>query len=628
MLNREVCYLHFEKEEISITEKILIINISMRKIKKTDRRKFLKKAVSASAVGLAMPYITHYRQNILKDIIWGQKQIDNESGEILYNGIHLPKIWPPNNMDSTAYEPMPVPYLSSPPRVIPINVGRQLFVDDFLVESTNLKRVFHKAQKYEGNPVLKPETALEKGSEYNSWYANGPYLPAAVSKDGGVWWDPQDKVFKLWYEAGWLENIAYAISTDGIHWKRPSLDLQVGTNRILPDLIPNSNTVFLDHFAKNPNERFKMFLCQEMGNFFTSRYVRPNPGYSMVSSNGIYWSEPVPTGFLGDRSTIFFNPFRNKWIYSIRSGSANGRARLYREHSNFLEGAKWNDDDLVFWTSADYLDLPDPAIGDKAQLYNLSAVAYESIMLGLHGIHLGPTNEVCMKLGIPKTTELKLSYSRDGFHWHRPDREAFIPATRKQGSWDRGYVQSVGGICVIVGNMLWFYYSGFQGDEQRISSKVKFSGTYANGSTGIAILRRDGFASMSPYYKSGLLTTRLLSFTGKYVFVNVDCPKGSLKVEILDEKGTVIPPFTFSNCNPVSTDSTINRITWNKSADLSTLKVKEVRFRFYLENGHLYSFWVTSDESGASNGYVAAGGPGYTGAIDNRGLLAYKDAIR
>ena len=91
--------------------------------------------------------------------------------------------------------------------------------------------------KYEGNPVLKPETALEKGSEYNSWYANGPYLPAAVSKDGGVWWDPQDKVFKLWYEAGWLENIAYAISTDGIHWKRPSLDLQVGTNRILPDLI-------------------------------------------------------------------------------------------------------------------------------------------------------------------------------------------------------------------------------------------------------------------------------------------------------------------------------------------------------------------------------------------------------
>ena len=182
-------------------------------------------------------------------------------------------------------------------------------------------------------------------------------------------------------------------------------------------------------------------------------------------------------------------------------------------------------------------------------------------MLGLHGIHLGPTNEVCMKLGIPKTTELKLSYSRDGFHWHRPDREAFIPATRKQGSWDRGYVQSVGGICVIVGNMLWFYYSGFQGDEQRISSKVKFSGTYANGSTGIAILRRDGFASMSPYYKSGLLTTRLLSFTGKYVFVNVDCPKGSLKVEILDEKGTVIPPFTFSNCNPVSTDSTINRIT-------------------------------------------------------------------
>ncbi len=598
----------------------------MSKMKKTDRRKFLEKAIFAGTAGFTIPYIAHYKQDNFKDEIFGHKPIENKSGEILYNGIQLPEIWPPKSMDPRVYEPMPVPYLSSPPRVIPINIGRQLFVDDFLIESTNLKRVFHKAQKYEDNPVLKPETALEKGGEYNSWYANGHYLPAAVPKDGGVWWDPQDKIFKMWYEAGWLENTAYAESIDGIHWERPHLDIQVGTNRILPELIPNSNTVFLDHFAKNPNERFKMFLCQEMGDFFKSRYVLPNPGYSMVSSDGIHWSEPVPTGSLGDRSTIFYNPFRKKWIYSIRSGSASGRARRYREHSNFLEGAKWNEDDLVFWTSADYLDLPDPAISEKAQLYNLSAVAYESIMLGLHEIHLGPPNDVCMKLGIPKTTELKLSYSRDGFHWHRPDREAFIPATRRPGSWDRGYVQSVGGICLIVGDKLWFYYSGFQGDEQKISSQVKFSGTYANGSTGIAVLRRDGFTSMSPYHNSGILTTRLLSFTGKYFFVNVDCPKGSLKVEILDQKGTVISPFTQGNCIPVSADSTINRIRWNNSEDLSAIKGKEVRFRFHLENGHLYSFWVSSDESGASHGYVAAGGPGYTGAIDNRGLSAYMEA--
>jgi hypothetical protein len=36
-------------------------------------------------------------------------------------------------------------------------------------------------------------------------------------------------------------------------------------------------------------------------------------------------------------------------------------------------------------------------------------------------------------------------------------------------------------------------------------------------------------------------------------------------------------------------------------------------------NGRLYSFWVSPDASGASYGYVAAGGPGFTGPTDTVG---------
>ena len=39
-----------------------------------------------------------------------------------------------------AFDP---PYLVDPPAVIPIDVGRQLFVDDFLIQSTSLTRRFH-----------------------------------------------------------------------------------------------------------------------------------------------------------------------------------------------------------------------------------------------------------------------------------------------------------------------------------------------------------------------------------------------------------------------------------------------------------------------------------------------------
>ena len=54
--------------------------------------------------------------------------------ETLYNGIELPVQWPPNYGEPTG-APMPVPYLDNPSDVIPIDVGRQLFVDDFLIET-------------------------------------------------------------------------------------------------------------------------------------------------------------------------------------------------------------------------------------------------------------------------------------------------------------------------------------------------------------------------------------------------------------------------------------------------------------------------------------------------------------
>jgi hypothetical protein len=44
-----------------------------------------------------------------------------------------------------------------------------------------------------------------------------------------------------------------------------------------------------------------------------------------------------------------------------------------------------------------------------------------------------------------------------------------------------------------------------------------------------------------------------------------------------------------------------------------------VRLRFHLSNAQLYSFWVSGDASGASQGYVAAGGPGFTGPKDTTG---------
>jgi hypothetical protein len=121
----------------------------------------------------------------------------------------------------------------------------------------------------------------------------------------------------------------------------------------------------------------------------------------------------------------------------------------------------------------------------------------------------------------------------------------------------------------------------------------------------------------------GALSTRPIRFSGKYLFVNVDAPSGELRVEALDEKGKVIDPFARTYCEPIRVDRTLQRVKWRDAADLSSLSGKTIRLRFHLKNGKLYSFWVSPDESGASHGYVAAGGAGFTGPTDTVGADGY-----
>ena len=227
-------------------------------------------------------------------------------------------------------------------------------------------------------------------------------------------------------------------------------------------------------------------------------------------------------------------------------------------------------------------------------------------MLGLFTIWRGQPKDRA------KPNEVCIGYSRDGFHWTRPDRRPFCPVSEKEGDWNWGNVQSTGGCCQIVGDQLYFFVSGRQG--------VK--GTKADGrcTMSLATLRRDGFSSMDAGAGGGSLTTRALRFSGGHLFVNVAAPQGELRAEVLDGAGKVIAPFTSANCTAISrADSTKTELAWGGGADLSALAGRAVKLRFSLTNGSFYAFWVSPDANGASHGYVGAGGPGFMGMTDTTG---------
>ena len=657
-------------------------------------------------------------------------------GETLYNGIVLPEVWPPKGTYK-AGEPMAVPYLTNPPPVIDISNGRQLFVDDFLIESNTLKRTWHPATLHSNNPVLKPDREWEKlggamampfsdGVWLDPWcpltppqfkpeeiqdpvalverllnpgtnapakflserlspatratlaafkpvdsaslsamqkvlaaelnaVINGPLIYTAErfadvqragrfqertaqllahSPPAGPLLQRQNRwlledafprelarmqpLFACYYMAGYGRGTALATSTNGIDWEKPEFDVKPGSN--LVQLDPrDSSTVWLDQETANPAERYKMWRSHGENQQF---------GLSLhYSADGIHWGPRVlRTGSAGDRTTVFWNPFRKVWSYSLRHGWEGARARRYWEVKDLLAGPHWKEiTEPQMWVGSDRLDPMRADLQVTPQLYNLDAVGYESLMVSLFTIWRGDKN---IPEGRPKPNSVWLGFSRDGYHWDRPDRHPLIDVSEKKGDWNWGNVQSVAGGFQVVGRNLHFYFSGRSGADGKRD---------AGGAMGLATLRRDGFASMDAGPEGGVLTTRPVKFNANYLFVNLktNAPDGELRIEILHPYGRVIvvtkndtkeqlTPFTKENSSPMAADQTLMTAGWaNSIQELSFLAGKPVRFRFHLKNASLYSFWVSPSRFGRSLGPVAAGGPNFTGPTDTIGNRSY-----
>src|SRR5262249_11693442 len=135
---------------------------------------------------------------------------------------------------------------------------------------------------------------------------------SAMVFSDGVWYDPADRLFKMWYLGGYGTGTGYATSRDGLMWQKPDLDVRRGTNLVQAEA-RDSATVWLDLEDADPGRRYKLFRSHgEAGRFGLSLYF---------SADGVHWGERVlRIGPCGDRTTAFWNPFRKMWVYSLRNG--------------------------------------------------------------------------------------------------------------------------------------------------------------------------------------------------------------------------------------------------------------------------------------------------------------------
>ena len=171
---------------------------------------------------------------------------------------------------------------------IQLNDYRQLFVDDYLVDSMQgVQRVVNQPRKHSANPSVTLED--------RPW--EGDFLVGAA---GSVVYDEEEQLFKMWYAAQPMPDptiMLYASSQDGVNWEKPNLGLVESGGSTANNIVVGlrSLNVIISPDAP-PNQRYKGFGLE--GPSWNGRR-------GAFSADGFYWNIPpgsqnIPGPIAGD----------------------------------------------------------------------------------------------------------------------------------------------------------------------------------------------------------------------------------------------------------------------------------------------------------------------------------------
>ena len=449
-----------------------------------------------------------------------------------------------------------------------LHPGPQLFVDDYLIESShNITRALNQPQRHLPGPivdgglgrkdfnvgfdvsVLKDETT----GKYRMWYSVPAPLPDLSQPQ------PVESA---------QTHVAYMESKDGVNWERPFRQLADPVGRAY------------QAFAVSVFDRGKNFPDPQ------ARYVM---GYGAgsdlalaTSPDGFSWTyvRDVPQLQLKyhyDAFHLEYDAIRRQWIAEagvnvtgdelineLKLPSAfswNGKRRVYVQSTS---------PDLVNWSPARLLLAPDARDPGETQFEGLyGVIARGDLLLGLVKVLRPDADPRGYQYGVEKT---QLAWSRDGINWTR-EREFFIDIDPDPKAWDHAF--AAGSYQLIVGDELYIYYIGIK-EGHKINR-------YTDRGIGLVKLPLDRYVARQAGNVPGTLRTPLVTLTAaKSLSLNVDATRGDVKVRILDANNRLL-----ADCKPLlNTNSVRTRLASSKL--LSKFANMPVKLEFTLRNAKLY----------------------------------------
>lgn len=473
-----------------------------------------------------------------------------------------------------------------------LNIGnrRELFIDDLLIEKmkrTNMR--LHEPQPCEVS-IIHDKPWEGKAALYHTIIQDGDRVLLFYRG----WVNPNDQASAVY---------CLAESDDGIHFKRPRLDLHPfgrtkKTNIVLADAPGTHNLApFLD---SNPNakesERFKALAS---GPRPTKRTKHNLVAYG--SPDGIHWKllrkKPVivnPTPFLAfdSQNVSFWSESENCYVTYYRTWSERpAMAPTSRNAAKRIRRvSRSTSDDFRNWS---------PHVEMRYETWGEPSPMEEFYISQTHPYFRAPHIYVAMPTRFMKArravTEeearaIKVGESQKNdcsdacFMTSRPGND-YYDRTRMEG-WHRPPV----------GPQYWTARVNYpangviQTGPDEMSVYIDDRYMQPGNRLRRYSLRLDGFMSVNAPYGGGEMRTHPFKFTGDELELNYETSAaGEMRVEIQNAAGKPIPGYSLRDAVDVFGNKIAGRARWKHGASVSKLAGKPVRLRFVMRDADLFS---------------------------------------
>lgn len=459
---------------------------------------------------------------------------------------------------------------------------RELFIDDYRIAQTvDVQRVINQGVK---------SKMLIQATE--PWEGKDVYIYGTVLNN-----EPAGTGYRMWYTAysDATYFTCYATSKDGVNWVKPKLGL-VDYKGSKENNICNKfgGTLVYDPDDKDASRRYKLMTFNGTKEFF---------GYNVYfSPDGLHWTHyEKPVLPYGDVSNVTYDKQKHLFIATTKqrmlvsntsvTPNKNDRMVFVSVSTDFINWHAPGQPNSL-WSLAVEGDPDDDRVviskgGMEANIYGMPVYPYQGVYIGFPWMFdIATYTKGAFAPYGDGVIQPQLAVSRDLRHWSRPTRDPILPVG-KAGAWDDGTLYTSSNMQVTDKEMIVYFgamnlpHGGNAGNLIQYARIAK------------ATWRRDGFASLyNAGSDTGTVTTKTITFTGKQLKINTRLEQGgSLRVEILDKNGVPLAGYELSQAKQITKDQYAATAQWDNGADLSQLIGKEVKLRFHLLNGNLYSYW-------------------------------------